>query len=176
MVVDFLLLLHYSFFHFPPSPSAPLRGRSRRWSHTQPSQLLATSSKTVPAQRLANANAQRTMGKLLNPYFSKREPPGTDDERERSTLQSPRSWLLIINLRSPPSFHGGTWKPCLRQTKQQIHTFPLITLGKWESGYYVQGLLKILKCSCNYIPVLFFFFFSKTANFFIFGLLAQWLH
>ena len=39
---------------------------------------------------------------------------------------------------------GGTWKPCLRQTTQQIHTFPLITLGKWDRGYFVQRLLKIL--------------------------------
>lgn len=135
------------FLYFPLSLIVPPRRKSRRWPTSQPHLFIQCRLRTghlrltaaISACWLANMIAQRTVGKLwVNPYLSKREPPGTNSQR---TKPSTRFWLLIINLWSPSFYHGRTWKPCSRQTKQQIHKISIITLGKWDSGYFVQGLL-----------------------------------
>ena len=63
-------------------------------------------------------------------------------ERERCTLQSPRSWLLIINLQSPPSHHGGDMKTLLKTNNTTDTHIPPNNVGEMGQGIFCAEIIK----------------------------------
>lgn len=100
------LYLHLPSFVYLFPPLKKAKQSKKNWiprssGHLQP-------NAAVWGCWLANAIAQKTAAKLLNPGLSKLgEPPGTEAGRTQHLL-STRSRLLVINPRSPPRHHGRT--------------------------------------------------------------------
>lgn len=104
------------FLDFPLSLIVPPRRKSRRWPTSQPHLFIQCRLRTghlrltaaISACWLANMIAQRTVGKLwVNPYLSKREPPGTNSQRTKpsTSLVSGCSSLTCGHLHSTTGGH-----------------------------------------------------------------------